>query len=65
MPESGTADRALDFFRERFGLDVAVLRPPVFRETEPAETPPDLPQRYLLHVGKLTGVKGTPTSSLG
>jgi glycosyltransferase involved in cell wall biosynthesis len=40
---------------------VAVVRPPLFREAEPDEGAlPELPKRYLIHFGKLSGVKGTP-----
>jgi glycosyltransferase involved in cell wall biosynthesis len=48
-------------FAERHGLRVHVVRPPLFREAEPSDAPiPDLPKRYLIHFGKLSGVKGTP-----
>ena len=43
------------------GIDVRVLRPPAFLETEPdARTLPELPKRYLFHFGQLNGCKGTP-----
>lgn len=43
------------------GVDVRVLRPPAFVETDPRRgTLPELPKRYLLHFGQLNGCKGTP-----
>lgn len=49
-----------DHFRERHGLAVGVLRPPLLREVEPApELPPGVPKRYLLHFGRLSAVKGS------
>ncbi|MGB3544573.1 glycosyltransferase family 4 protein [Rubrivirga sp.] len=49
-----------DYYRETFGYDVGVIRPPVLVEVEAASEPPDaLPDRYLLHFGSLRVRKGT------
>lgn len=42
------------------GLRVSVLAPPAFLEVKPAlERPAGLPERYFVHFGRLTRVKGT------
>jgi glycosyltransferase involved in cell wall biosynthesis len=44
----------------RLGRAVQLLRPPAFLEVKPAEAPPSsLPARFVIHVGKAGGVKGT------
>ncbi len=49
-----------DYFSSRFGLKLGVVRPPFFRESEPAETVGlSLPERYLVHFGQLCRRKGT------
>lgn len=49
-----------DYFRQTLGVDMRVIRPPFFLETEPAETLPfDRPERYLLHCGNINRVKGS------
>ncbi len=48
--------------RQRFGLDVAVLRPPALLETSTAPLPPaQLPPRYLVFAGRICRRKGTDT----
>ena len=48
--------------RERFGIDVDLVRPPALCEVEPAESlnflEQELPQRFMLYFGKLVGFKG-------
>jgi len=47
-------------YAAQHGIPLAVLRPPIFLEVEPApEPPPDLPKRYFIHFGQLTRIKGT------
>jgi glycosyltransferase involved in cell wall biosynthesis len=49
-----------EHFATRHGLQLEVVRPPVFRDAEPSLEPiPGLPKRYLIHFGKLADVKGT------
>jgi len=49
-----------DQLRARYGIDAAVVRPPVFREVAPrGDVPAGLPKRYLVHFGQLNGCKGT------
>lgn len=51
-------------YRERYGLDVQVLRPPVNIEVAPAEKLPwTLPTRFFLHFGQLIKLKGTAVLS--
>lgn len=53
------SQRTADDFTERYGVDVKVVRPPFFLETDTtAEAPPRTPERYLLFVGHLNLVKG-------
>jgi glycosyltransferase involved in cell wall biosynthesis len=49
-----------DHHRSHYGIDAAVVRPPIFREIAPqAGDLPELPKRYLLHFGQLNGCKGS------
>jgi glycogen(starch) synthase len=49
-----------EYFRNRHGIPVEVLRPPVRLETAPSpEAPCGLPQRFLVHFGQLRRRKGT------
>jgi glycogen(starch) synthase len=49
-----------EHFRNRHGIPVEVLRPPVRLETAPSpETTCGLPQRFLIHFGQLGRRKGT------
>lgn len=49
-----------EHYQQRFGLDMAVLRPPAMLEAEPAAQPPcPLPPRFLVHFGLLRSYKGT------
>ncbi|MCA9247641.1 MAG: glycosyltransferase family 4 protein [Planctomycetales bacterium] len=48
------------FWERRYGHRLDVVRPPVLIETQPAETLPGaIPDRYLLHFGALSHLKGT------
>ncbi len=49
-----------DYFGRKFGIDVAVLRPPVFTEVKPAQDGClQLPERYFIHFGHFICIKGT------
>jgi glycosyltransferase involved in cell wall biosynthesis len=49
-----------DYFRQSFGLDLKVVRPPAFVELQAeALLPWSLPCRYFLHFGHLKSSKGT------
>ncbi len=49
-----------DHFATRHGLELAVVRPPLFRDAEPSQAQiPGLPKRYLIHFGNLGELKGT------
>jgi glycogen synthase len=49
-----------DYFNERYGTALEVLRPPAELGGAPAATPPaGLPPRYLVHFGSLGARKGT------
>jgi glycosyltransferase involved in cell wall biosynthesis len=49
-----------DYYRDRYGLTLSVLRPPVLLDPKPAEVPPiDLPSRFLMFFGWIGPRKGT------
>ncbi|NJL30590.1 MAG: glycosyltransferase family 4 protein [Phycisphaerales bacterium] len=49
-----------DYYRAKYGLNVGVIRPPMFRETSTQVEPPvDLPNKFLFHYGLLGQRKGT------
>jgi hypothetical protein len=49
-----------EHFRNQHGIPVDVLRPPVVLEVAPAKDKPcGLPERFLVHFGRLTRRKGT------
>lgn len=49
-----------DHFATKYGIEVGVIRPPLFREHDPSTTIPFmLPERFLFHFGQLIDRKGT------